>query len=257
MMSNTMINNSQQDGHVSFSTSSSLDAASALTSIKVKTEPIDDNFCNGPIPDRPTLTRSVTSKDTTAGCSWNNPLILEDENEDSSAPIIAPIIIDSDDDRIVNGNIMNEENFVHDIRCVSPTGQFTTIPDLTDKDYEDGIRKQAKNKGPSMRKWVFTKNNPTPEERKFLMDTLPTNERVAECAIGYEIGKNGTPHLQGYIGLTQNNRRSFLMGPKVLNFKCWCEPAKAGMQANLKYTQKQCIEGYTIVKHKKSQQGKR
>lgn len=45
------------------------------------------------------------------------------------------------------------------------------------------------------RKWCFTLNNYTEQDKKFLTQKLANYKYVA----GFEIGEKGTPHIQGYI----------------------------------------------------------
>lgn len=46
------------------------------------------------------------------------------------------------------------------------------------------------------KRWVFTLNNPTPEEVVNLNNLGP---QVEYLVFGNEVGENGTPHLQGYV----------------------------------------------------------
>lgn len=51
--------------------------------------------------------------------------------------------------------------------------------------------------------WVFTYNNWTEDDEAFLQElTFPSADRkVASIAWSREIGKKGTPHLQGFLQL--------------------------------------------------------
>lgn len=47
--------------------------------------------------------------------------------------------------------------------------------------------------------WTFTLNNYTAEEEGSMMDALA--EQCIYLIVGKEVGEEGTPHLQGYLGL--------------------------------------------------------
>lgn len=60
------------------------------------------------------------------------------------------------------------------------------------------------------RRWCFTLNNYTPEE----YDAAVKFDNVRYLIVGEEVGENGTPHLQGYVGFRSPMRlrsvRTFL-----------------------------------------------
>lgn len=64
------------------------------------------------------------------------------------------------------------------------------------------------------REWVFTLNNWTPEEYEKLVTS-----KFRYLVVGKETGKNGTPHLQGYIVTTNSVRFTVI---KTLMPRCWC-----------------------------------
>lgn len=57
------------------------------------------------------------------------------------------------------------------------------------------------------RRWVFTLNNPTDEDRTAVKELEPLSKYLV---FGDETGKEGTPHLQGYVVLRKSTRRSVL-----------------------------------------------
>jgi Putative viral replication protein. len=83
--------------------------------------------------------------------------------------------------------------------------------------------------------WVFTLNNYTEEEIQHLF-FLFDDECTRYGIFGYEIGDNGTPHLQGYVSFSSRIRRD---GAKSrLPARCWFEPAKGSPSANIVYCSK-------------------
>ncbi len=53
------------------------------------------------------------------------------------------------------------------------------------------------------RRYCFTINNPTEDDRRRMADLLP----LTKYAIyGEEVGASGTPHVQGYVSLTKKVR---------------------------------------------------
>lgn len=49
------------------------------------------------------------------------------------------------------------------------------------------------------RRWVFTLNNPSNEEKVFVANALENDDQVVYGVVGRETGANGTPHLQGFV----------------------------------------------------------
>jgi len=62
---------------------------------------------------------------------------------------------------------------------------------------------------------VFTLNNYTEEEALSIIEKLSAKENVNYAIIGFEVGKQGTPHLQGYIHHEEK--------PKNCGIKYWRE----------------------------------
>jgi len=83
------------------------------------------------------------------------------------------------------------------------------------------------------RAWTFTVNNYTPEQEQHIQTNVTREARY--LIYGREIGKEGTPHLQGYVYFhTQRTHRSVLkMIPSA-----WMEPSKGSAQENEKYSKK-------------------
>ncbi len=53
-------------------------------------------------------------------------------------------------------------------------------------------------------RWLFTLNNPTDDERSIFSDPFIDNIRF--IVVQLEVGANGTPHLQGYMELSERHR---------------------------------------------------
>lgn len=56
------------------------------------------------------------------------------------------------------------------------------------------------------RRWVFTLNNPTQDEKTFLNTKFEDRNIFKYAVYGNEIGQNGTPHLQGFFVLSSPKR---------------------------------------------------
>lgn len=82
------------------------------------------------------------------------------------------------------------------------------------------------------RRVCFTINNPTEEDTLAVMDTDSW-----QCLIWkLEIGKSGTPHIQGYGELLQQQYKEKLR--KILGGRAHIEPSKGTYEQNLKYCSK-------------------
>lgn len=82
------------------------------------------------------------------------------------------------------------------------------------------------------RSWCFTVNNYT-EEDKVSVVSLVSGSRL--YCYGFEIGENGTPHIQGYVCF--KNQTKFQTLKNKLPRAHW-EKAKGSAQDNLKYCSK-------------------
>lgn len=85
----------------------------------------------------------------------------------------------------------------------------------------------------SSRKWCFTLNNWTIDEKKYLITTF--KEKKWKYVIGDEIGEKNTPHLQGYIEHKSPITFKYL---KKLNKRWHLERAKGSTRDNYKYCSK-------------------
>lgn len=87
------------------------------------------------------------------------------------------------------------------------------------------------------RKWTFTLNNYTQEDLERLTKIKDTEEVVTFLCFQEEMGKNKTPHLQGFIHLKKQNRMSYVK--KVLGTeKVHLEVQKGSDEQNLAYCTK-------------------
>jgi len=88
---------------------------------------------------------------------------------------------------------------------------------------------------PQGTRWVFTLNNPSPEE-KLHVATLGTSERVKYLVVGREVGVQGTPHLQGFIIFQRNHR--FRRVKELIGQRIYFELAHAASHAAAEYCKK-------------------
>jgi len=84
------------------------------------------------------------------------------------------------------------------------------------------------------RNWVFTLNNYTEEEVKDI-ETW-TDKGVEGVGYGKEVGENGTPHLQGFLVMTN---KSALSTVKKLNPRMHLERMKGKLTQSIAYCSKQ------------------
>lgn len=85
------------------------------------------------------------------------------------------------------------------------------------------------------RKWCFTLNNWTNDEYENIMNYITT--KGLTYVIGKEVGKNGTPHLQGYIEC--KSPITFDSLKNLMSDRAHLEKAKARAEDNLNYCSKQ------------------
>ena len=93
-------------------------------------------------------------------------------------------------------------------------------------------RKDDRERGALMKRWMFTINNPTPEE---ILNPIPIEECEYRIYGKEHFGGEGTPHLQGFVSL---HKRMRLTGVKNLNKRAhWDACSGTAKQASL-YCQK-------------------
>lgn len=100
------------------------------------------------------------------------------------------------------------------------------------------------------RRWTFTINNYDELTIEHLRSILKT-DKVRYAIFGREVGEQGTPHLQGYIGFATPQRLAAL---KRMHPRGHYEKAKGNEQQNYDYCSK---EGDFEEFGERSQQGKR
>lgn len=83
------------------------------------------------------------------------------------------------------------------------------------------------------RGWCFTLNNYSEQEYASLESMMHTH--TLKFVMGKEVGKQGTPHLQGYCYFKNGKT---LTSMKLYNSRCHWEPAKGSPEANFKYCSK-------------------
>lgn len=83
------------------------------------------------------------------------------------------------------------------------------------------------------RKWCFTLNNYTMDEKKKIEDYCKTQKHYI---LGEEIGDQGTPHLQGYL---EGNNPIANTTLKNVCVRWHIEPARGSTEDNLKYCSKE------------------
>ena len=119
--------------------------------------------------------------------------------------------------RIIDRIKMNDRN---DVEVVEK--QFK------DQSIEKGTKKSSS--------YVFTVNNPTEEEARIIQENL---EKECEYFIvGFEKGKKGTPHFQGYLVLKKGARAWSYLRNQIFS-RGWWQIARGSPSANYKYCSKQ------------------
>lgn len=88
---------------------------------------------------------------------------------------------------------------------------------------------------PQSKRWCFTLNNYDQTELDAIRESLSTAARYA--IIGKEVGKEGTPHLQGYVSFTKNYRLTGIK--KLLGDRAHCEIAEGDEHSNYNYCSKE------------------
>lgn len=82
--------------------------------------------------------------------------------------------------------------------------------------------------------WVFTINNYTEDDVKAV-----ENVECQAITCGYEVGENGTPHIQGAIYWGSKNGKTCGATCKALGGRARVEPMRGSWEENLEYTTKE------------------
>lgn len=99
-----------------------------------------------------------------------------------------------------------------------------------------------------LRRVCFTLNNPTEEEKETIRNL---KDNIRYMIVGEEVGEQGTPHLQGYIGFEK--RKTFNSIKELIGQRAHIESAKGNDEQNRKYCTK---EGQVLVETGTMQQVK-
>lgn len=86
---------------------------------------------------------------------------------------------------------------------------------------------------PKSRKWSFTLNNPTADEKSSLSDA---QDRYTYCIVGNEVGESGTPHLQGFIYFPSRVRMNTVKS--VVGTRAHVEMSRGTIKQNFDYCSK-------------------
>lgn len=87
----------------------------------------------------------------------------------------------------------------------------------------------------SARHYVFTLNNPLPEEAQALADFAQTPE-CSYLVVGRETGDSGTPHLQGYVAFS--NRKTMLQAKALVGNRSHLEVMRGTSSQAITYCKK-------------------
>ncbi|KAL0152206.1 hypothetical protein M9458_051929 [Cirrhinus mrigala] len=96
-------------------------------------------------------------------------------------------------------------------------------------------RQSAPGREQPVKRWCFTINNPTADERRHI-EQVVTADTADFCVIGDEVGDSGTPHLQGFINMKVKRRLQTMKN--WLNARAHFEPAKGSDLQNDEYCSK-------------------
>lgn len=84
------------------------------------------------------------------------------------------------------------------------------------------------------RKWIFTLNNYSDTESHSIKDFLSHN--AEQWIFGYEVGENGTPHLQGYMEFNNTRTDQSLRGHGFT--RAFLQKARGNLLSNYNYCSK-------------------
>ena len=98
------------------------------------------------------------------------------------------------------------------------------------------------NRGSRGRRWCFTINNPTPEERERLSRVL-TADNCYFAIVGEEVGASGTAHFQSFVHFKERRRLSECK--KMLSTRAHFEVARGSDSDNNTYCSK---DGAVIIR---------
>lgn len=113
-------------------------------------------------------------------------------------------------------------------------GNDETVPMVHGGAGGGGNTKPPQKRDNAAKKWCFTLNNYNSDEYETLVHL---GREITTCfIIGKEVGKNGTPHLQGYWELKKRMRLSAL---KKLNERIHWERTKGSREQNIAYCSKE------------------
>lgn len=101
--------------------------------------------------------------------------------------------------------------------------------------------------------WIFTLNNYTTEEVDFIRQVQQSNTIIRFLIFGFEVGEQGTPHLQGYLELCQ---KKTLASMRRILPRCHLEIRRGSQSQAIEYCQKEG-EYEEFGEKKETQQGKR
>lgn len=121
------------------------------------------------------------------------------------------------------------------------------MPQIATTNTEEGNSKTSSVKTCKCRKWVFTLNNYTTDEEQMIYNYLTTN--ATKWIYGFEVGEEGTPHLQGYMEFKDAVRNTTL---KNNGFKrAHILTARGNLEKNYNYCSKDNKFKYGGFKPKK------
>lgn len=112
---------------------------------------------------------------------------------------------------------------------------MTSVSKMSERAVEERCYDIAEDKkGDRFRNWMFTVNNYTTEDMVKL-DNLNDRVKIKYLIYGKEIGKEGTPHLQGFICF--KDAKTWKVVHKYLP-SWWCHYTNSSADANIKYCSK-------------------